>query len=164
MTILNMTSIPKTVSGQAQLLEITSTMADLDKPFNATDVEAVDKFVQCAKVATGFFSVRKSFHRTFFTINQIRLWSNIYPVSPILGTGQEYPLLRVPLPQGAAPASQHPRFGHAVADSQDSGRGRHVHQRHLGTRCRHQKRFSKVAGTCFGVLMHPTVRSSNSSF
>lgn len=73
MTILNMTSIPKTVSGQAQLLEITSTMADLDKPFNATDVEAVDKFVQCAKVATGFFSVRKSFHRTFFTINQIRL-------------------------------------------------------------------------------------------
>ena len=70
MAMLNMTSIPKTVSGQAQLLEITTTMADLDEMFNGTDEEAVDKFVQCAKAATGFFSVRTkrkiNLHESFF--------------------------------------------------------------------------------------------------
>lgn len=57
MAMLNMTSIPKSVSGQAQLLEIITTMADLDKPFDGTDTECVEKFVQCAQAATSFFSV-----------------------------------------------------------------------------------------------------------
>ena len=58
MSMLNLTSIPKSVSGQAQLLEIASTMADLERPFNAADSEAVDKFVLCANAASEFFSVR----------------------------------------------------------------------------------------------------------
>merc|ERR1711963_816203 len=56
MSMLNLTSIPKSVSGQAQLLEIASTMADLERPFNAADSEAVDKFVLCANAASEFFS------------------------------------------------------------------------------------------------------------
>ena len=60
MSMLNLTSIPKSVSGQAQLLEIASTMADLERPFDAADTEAVDKFVQCANAATEFFSVIKN--------------------------------------------------------------------------------------------------------
>lgn len=58
MSMLNLTSIPKSVSGQAQLLEIASTMADLERPFDAVDTEAVDKFVQCANAATEFFSTQ----------------------------------------------------------------------------------------------------------
>lgn len=57
MSMLNLTSIPKSVSGQAQLLEIASTMADLERPFDPADTEAVDKFVQCANAASEFFSV-----------------------------------------------------------------------------------------------------------
>ena len=57
MSMLNLTSIPKSVSGQAQLLEIASTMADLERPFDAADTESVDKFVQCANAASEFFSV-----------------------------------------------------------------------------------------------------------
>jgi len=58
MSMLNLTSIPKSVSGQAQLLEIASTMADLERPFNAADSEAVDKFVLCANAASEFFSTQ----------------------------------------------------------------------------------------------------------
>ena len=60
MSMLNLTSIPKSVSGQAQLLEIASTMADLERPFDAVDTEAVDKFVQCANAASEFFSVNEN--------------------------------------------------------------------------------------------------------
>jgi hypothetical protein len=56
--MLNMTRIPKSLSGQAQLLEIASAMADLEKPFDAADEEAVDKFLHCAAAAAEFFSVR----------------------------------------------------------------------------------------------------------
>ena len=63
MSMLNHTSIPKSVSGQAQLLEIASTVADLERPFNAADAEAVHKFVQCANTASEYFSTQvSSFH------------------------------------------------------------------------------------------------------
>ena len=57
LSMLQLTSIPKSVSGQAQLLEIASVVAGLDAPFVAGDPEAVDKFLQCATTATEFFSV-----------------------------------------------------------------------------------------------------------
>lgn len=57
MKMLNQTSIAKTVSGQAQLMEVAATMADLEKPFLAVDGEAVDKLIQCTEAAINFFSV-----------------------------------------------------------------------------------------------------------
>ena len=59
MEMLSRTSIPKTVSGQAQLLEIAASMAELEQPFQASDSTKVDKFVQCSKAAVDYFSVRK---------------------------------------------------------------------------------------------------------
>ena len=38
-------------------------MADLERPFNAADTEAVHKFVQCANTASEYFSTQvSSFH------------------------------------------------------------------------------------------------------
>lgn len=56
MNILDQTSIPKMLSGQAQLLQLATMMADLDKPFDPEDTECVGKFVECAKTASKFLS------------------------------------------------------------------------------------------------------------
>ena len=94
MSMLNLTSIPKSVSGQAQLLEIASTMADLERPFNAADSEAVDKFVLCANAASEFFSVimyifdnEETLHNFDYTSNMLDCVVTqphlITPISPI---------------------------------------------------------------------------------
>lgn len=61
MNILDQTSIPKMLSGQAQLLQLATMMADLDKPFDPEDTECVGKFVECAKTASKFLSVSSIF-------------------------------------------------------------------------------------------------------
>ena len=61
MSMLDTTCIPKSVTGQTQLLEIALTMAGLEdaaNPFSATDAQRVDKFVQCSEHAVKYFSVR----------------------------------------------------------------------------------------------------------
>ena len=84
MSMLNLTSIPKSVSGQAQLLEIASTMADLERPFNAADSEAVDKFVLCANAASEFFSVRIPCHGIMYIFDNEEALHNFDYTSVIL--------------------------------------------------------------------------------
>ncbi len=60
MIILSKTSIPKSVTGQTQLLEIALSMAELDKDFDASDADCVNKFMHCADQAAKYFSVSRS--------------------------------------------------------------------------------------------------------
>ena len=59
MTMLGMTNVPKSVTGQAQLADLVMTMAELDKPFNFTSPESVDRLIQTGNTALSYFSVSK---------------------------------------------------------------------------------------------------------
>ncbi len=60
MALIDKTSIPKSVTGQTQLLEIAANMAGLDEAqlfFDGSDEDIVNKFAFCAGQATNYFSV-----------------------------------------------------------------------------------------------------------
>ncbi len=57
MAMLSNTSLQKTVSGQAMIIELISKSCRIDSPFDPSDEEATDKIITCASVAVQFFSV-----------------------------------------------------------------------------------------------------------
>eukprot|EP00096_Caligus_rogercresseyi_P012670 TRINITY_DN5389_c0_g1_i1.p1 TRINITY_DN5389_c0_g1~~TRINITY_DN5389_c0_g1_i1.p1 ORF type:complete len:511 (-),score=175.30 TRINITY_DN5389_c0_g1_i1:158-1690(-) len=65
MTILGMTKLPSSVSGQAQMAEAAMTMAQLDKPFDATNKESLDRLLHCGETAAKYFSGRVGSNKFF---------------------------------------------------------------------------------------------------
>ena len=57
LSILQMTFLPKSPTGQQEMVSMITKMADLDNEiFDYTSSEAVDRFIQCASQALPFFS------------------------------------------------------------------------------------------------------------
>ena len=63
MTMLSLTSIPKSVTGKSMIVEMIGKMVDFDKGFSADEEDAVDRLLQCYHAAADFFSVRDTTFR-----------------------------------------------------------------------------------------------------
>ena len=61
MTMLSLTSIPKSVTGKSMIVEMIGKMVDFDKGFSADEEDAVDRLLQCYHAAADFFSVRDNY-------------------------------------------------------------------------------------------------------
>nr|ACO13045.1 Apoptosis inhibitor 5 [Lepeophtheirus salmonis] len=58
MTILGMTKLPSSVNGQTEMAEAAMTMAELDKPFDSSNKESIDRLIHCGETAAKYFSGR----------------------------------------------------------------------------------------------------------
>jgi len=56
MTMLSLTSIPKSSTGKSMIVEMIGKMIDFEKPFSADDEESIDRIIQCYHAATDYIS------------------------------------------------------------------------------------------------------------
>lgn len=80
MSILGMTSLPKTVSGQVKIVDMISKMVDFEKEtLDLDDEDAVDRIIQCSQAAAPFFSqqVRSTKYVDYMCCRVLPLWEGI---------------------------------------------------------------------------------------
>lgn len=75
MKILSSLKSMKTMQGRQQMVEIVAEQADLDKEFDASDPDVVDRLIQCLKQVVPLFS--KNVHSTRFFVY---MCDNVLPV------------------------------------------------------------------------------------
>lgn len=79
MSILRMTSLPKTQTGQAKIVEMISKMVNFDKALDVYDEEAVDRIIQCSQAAAPLFcpQVRSTKYVEYICLRVLPLWDGI---------------------------------------------------------------------------------------
>jgi len=79
MTMLNLTSIPKSVTGKSMIVEMIGKMVDFDKDFLADEEEAVDRILQCYHAASEFFSdqVKSTKFCEYLCVKVLSEWESI---------------------------------------------------------------------------------------
>jgi len=80
MSILGMTSLPKTVTGQVKIVEMISKMVDFGKEtLDLDDEDAVDRIIQCSQAASPFFSqqVRSTKYVDYMCCRVLPMWEGI---------------------------------------------------------------------------------------
>lgn len=80
MSLLAMTSLPKTVTGQVKIVEMISKMVDFGKEsIDLEDEDAVDRIIQCSQAASPFFSqhVRSTKYVDYMCCRVLPMWESI---------------------------------------------------------------------------------------
>lgn len=80
MSLLGMTSLPKTASGQVKIVEMISKMVDFDKEtLDLDDEDAVERIIQCSQAAAPFFSqqVKSTKYVDYMCCRVLPRWAGI---------------------------------------------------------------------------------------